>query len=269
VNSTSSSPEDVPPPRESRPQGRTLGWVSALLVGIALGGVGLILVARHTQLPLWSRLLGRNTGLDVSQLAVVNQIQQLQRLETVVYSMDKIVSGEKENAILPDFLAGDRLLMLVHGEVVAGVDFARLNSGDVTVEGKHVRLHLPEAQVLDPTGQRAHTGLLAADGMAGAGRSKPGDQGAAGGGTPDSAGGAHGRNSENSASECADDADRSAARARVYECGVSLAFSVLRLSQLWPRVRLRNPALVMTTQNMQVLRFAPNTATLGTDLRGG
>ena len=157
MNSTSSSPEDVPPPRESRPQGRRLGWVSALLVGIALGGVGLILVARHTQLPLWSRLLGRNTGLDVSQLAVVNQIQQLQRLETVVYSLDKIVSGEKENAILPDFLAGDRLLMVVHGEVVAGVDFQRLNSGDVTVEGKHVRLHLPEAQVFSTRLDNART----------------------------------------------------------------------------------------------------------------
>lgn len=157
MNSTSSSPEDVPPPRESRLQGGRLGWVSALLVGIALGGVGLILVARHTQLPLWSRLLGRNTGLDVSQLAVVNQIQQLQRLETVVYSVDKIVSGEKENAILPDFLAGDRLLMLVHGEVVAGVDFQRLNSGDVTVEGKHVRLHLPEAQVFSTRLDNART----------------------------------------------------------------------------------------------------------------
>jgi hypothetical protein len=47
--------------------------------------------------------------------------------------------------------------MLVHGEVVAGVDFARLNSGDVTVEGKHVRLHLPEAQVFSTRLDNART----------------------------------------------------------------------------------------------------------------
>ena len=93
------------------------------------------------------RLLGRSTQIDVSQPTVVNKIQQLQRLETVVYTMDKVVSGEKENPILPNFLAGDRLLMVVHGEVVAGVDFSGLKSGDVAVQEKKVVLRLPSAQV--------------------------------------------------------------------------------------------------------------------------
>ena len=130
-----------------RPGGRTAGWAVALIVGVALGGLGIVVVARHSEKSVWSRVLGRSTHIDVSQAAVVNKIQQLQRLETVVYTMDKIVSGEKENAILPAFLAGDRLLMLVHGEVVAGVDFANLKSGDVIVDGKRVRLHLPDAQL--------------------------------------------------------------------------------------------------------------------------
>jgi hypothetical protein len=79
---------------------------------------------------------------------VVERIQKLQRLETVVYSMDKIVTGEKDNPMLPDFLAGDRLLMLVHGQVVAGIDFARLGSGDIKIQGKDVRVHLPNPEVL-------------------------------------------------------------------------------------------------------------------------
>jgi hypothetical protein len=111
--------------------------------------------------------LGRTTQIDVSQPTVVNKIQQLQRLETVVYTMDKVVSGEKENAVLPDFLVGDRLLMIVHGDVVAGVDFGGLKSGDVVVDGKRVRLRLPSAQVfatrLDNARTRVYsrqTGLL-------------------------------------------------------------------------------------------------------------
>jgi hypothetical protein len=121
------------------------------LVGIAIGVLGLIAIARQAAPSFWNgwggRFLGRSTKIDVSQLTVVNKIQQLQRLETVVYTMDKVVSGEKENPVLPNFLAGDRLLMVVHGEVVAGVDFSGLKSGDVAVEDRKVVLRLPSAQV--------------------------------------------------------------------------------------------------------------------------
>jgi hypothetical protein len=116
---------------------------------------------------LWSAVTGRTLTIDVSQPTVVDRIQRLQRLETVVYTMDKIVTGEKENAFFPDFLAGDRLLMMVHGEVVAGIDFANLKPGDVQVEGKHIHVHLPNAQVfstrLDSARTRVYsrqTGLL-------------------------------------------------------------------------------------------------------------
>jgi len=124
---------------------------AALFLGIVLGVLGLMVIARQAAPSFWNssagRLLGRGTKIDVSQPTVVNKIQQLQRLETVVYTMDKVVTGERENPILPNFLAGDRLLMVVHGEVVAGVDFSGLNSGDVVLEERNVILRLPSAQV--------------------------------------------------------------------------------------------------------------------------
>lgn len=116
---------------------------------------------------MWSALRGGVVNIDGSQNTVVDRIQRLQRLETVVYTMDKVVTGAKENSILPDFLAGDRLLMVVHGEVVAGIDFSGLKSGDVKVSSRQVRLHLPTAQVfsvrLDSAKTRVYsrqTGLL-------------------------------------------------------------------------------------------------------------
>jgi hypothetical protein len=96
---------------------------------------------------LLSVVTGRTITIDVSQPNVVDRIQRLQRLETVVYTMDKLVTGAKENPLLPDFLTGDRLLMMVHGEVVAGIDFSNLKPDDVKVEGKQIHLHLPAAQV--------------------------------------------------------------------------------------------------------------------------
>jgi hypothetical protein len=145
-----------------------------LLLGIlVLGSVGFVLLSRNSGPALlsrvWSAATGRTLSIDVSQPTVVNRIQQLQRLETVVYTMDKIVSGAKENPIFPDFLAGDRLLLLVHGEVVAGIDFSSLKPGDVRVEAKQVHLHVPAAQVfstrLDSAKTRVYsrqTGLLVA-----------------------------------------------------------------------------------------------------------
>ena len=116
---------------------------------------------------MWSAVTGRTLGIDVSQPTVVDHIQRLQRLETVVYTMDKLVIGAKESPIFPDFLAGDRLLMMVHGEVVAGIDFSNLKLGDVRVEGKQIHLHLPASQVfrtrIDSAKTRVYsrqTGLL-------------------------------------------------------------------------------------------------------------
>ncbi len=116
---------------------------------------------------MFSAVTGRTLTIDVSQPTVVDRIQKLQRLETVIYTMDKVVTGAKENPLLPDFLTGDRLLMLVHGEVVAGIDFSNLKPDDVKVNGKQVRLHLPAAQVfatrLDSAKTRVYsrqTGLL-------------------------------------------------------------------------------------------------------------
>jgi hypothetical protein len=157
--------------RERNTTRQKVGWTSGLCLGIVLGGLGILVIARQSAPSFWNtwatRLLGRSTQVDVSQLTVVNKIQQLQRLETVVYTMDKVVSGGKENAVLPDFLVGDRLLMLVHGEVVAGVDFGGLKRGDVAVEGRKIRLHLPDAQLfstrLDSARTRVYsrqTGLL-------------------------------------------------------------------------------------------------------------
>src|SRR5450631_4644185 len=150
--------------------------VFAVIVGLLLGvlsfgSLGWLMVSRNSGRALLSHLLsavtGRTIAIDVRQRTVVDRIQRLQRLETVVYTMDKLVTGAKENAILPDFLAGDRLLMIAHGEVIAGIDFANLKPGDVRVDGKQVHLHLPAAQVfstrLDSAKTRVYsrqTGLL-------------------------------------------------------------------------------------------------------------
>jgi hypothetical protein len=97
------------------------------------------------------------TSINVSQPTVVRQIQQLQRLETVTYTLDKIISGERDNPYLPKFLAGDRLLLVVHGEVIAGVDLAKVQPADVIVRGQSITFHVPQSEIFSTLIDNART----------------------------------------------------------------------------------------------------------------
>ena len=93
-------------------------------------------------------MTGRSTRIDTSTPAVVEKIRQLSRLETVNYSIDKIVEGNKEYPYLPNFLTGDKLLLIAHGEVIAGIDLNQLKNSDVSVHADAVEVELPEPQIL-------------------------------------------------------------------------------------------------------------------------
>jgi hypothetical protein len=121
--------------------------IGALLVLIAAG----IVVWFATGLGLFqllSSFRGGRSLIHIDQPTVVRQITQLQRLETVKFTMDKIISGERESPVLPKFLISDRLLLVVHGEVIAGVDLSTLQPGDVTLHDKTVSVRVPPAQIL-------------------------------------------------------------------------------------------------------------------------
>jgi hypothetical protein len=82
---------------------------------------------------------------------VLQQVQKLQRLETCRYNGEVIVEGDRKG-MLPVWLRGDRMLFVGRGEVVAGVDLARLRPEDVQVQGEVVGLRLPRPEIL-------HSGL--------------------------------------------------------------------------------------------------------------
>ncbi|MFY9747065.1 MAG: DUF4230 domain-containing protein [Acidobacteriaceae bacterium] len=140
-------------------------------LGAVLGAAILTLFLHEAKRGLWDRvasvLSGRTLRIDTSQPTVVMQVRRLSRLESVAFTMDKMVSGDREGRVLPAFLTGDRILLEVHGEAVAGVDLGQLSSADVRVDGHAVDVHLPPAQVFTVAldDQKTHvysrtTGLL-------------------------------------------------------------------------------------------------------------
>jgi len=141
-------------------------WVKTFLFGflLALFAVGLITwLATGTGLLSLLRAYRGGTLIHIDQPTVVRQIQQLQRLETVSFTMDKIISGEHDNPYLPKFLVSDRLLLVVHGEVIGGVDLSKLQPADVVVQGQSISLRLPQAQILVTRLDNAQTRVYSRD----------------------------------------------------------------------------------------------------------
>jgi hypothetical protein len=143
-------------PLDTRPAVKSRSAFPALLLGILLGLlVALVAVpaaVRHVGASMRNRVslafLGRHDAIDISQPTVIASIQRLARLESVVYTMDKVVEGDRTNQYLPDILTGDKLLLIVHGQAVAGVDLSSIQASNVQIDGRSVTIAMPAAQLL-------------------------------------------------------------------------------------------------------------------------
>jgi len=162
MSSTAHITPSEPPPTPPRKLSGFTGAILGVLATLAVVALGIWLIAGVHLLDLF-RLARGGVTFHVDQPTVVRQIQKLQRLETVSYTMDKIISGEHANAYLPKFLVGDRLLLVVHGEVVGGINLASLQNGDVQVQGQKVFIHLPAAEIFSTRIDNAKTRVYSRD----------------------------------------------------------------------------------------------------------
>lgn len=145
------------------------GGFLTFLLALLLGAAVLALFLRHATTgfmgQIADRIMGRTTEFDTSVPAVVHRIQRLNRLETVVYSMDTIVEGSRSSTVLPDLLAGDRILLVVHGQAIAGIDLAMLKPEDVRITEnngvREIHVSLPVSQLFATTLDNQHSRVYA------------------------------------------------------------------------------------------------------------
>ncbi|MGA3268809.1 MAG: DUF4230 domain-containing protein [Verrucomicrobiota bacterium] len=111
-------------------------WVTATVAVLFLGAYLGITV---------SQWLKTGSGLRLENTAtVVRQVQTLSDLVTVKYVLEKVVILEDAK-----WYGENRVLLLAHGIVKAGIDLQHLTPGDVTISGKNITLHLPPPEVTD------------------------------------------------------------------------------------------------------------------------
>jgi hypothetical protein len=80
----------------------------------------------------------------------IQEIRSLARLETIQYSVEKVITAEIGQGSL-GILFGDKLLFVGHGIVIAGVDFAKMNPQDMMLQNGILYVRLPPPEVFIAT----------------------------------------------------------------------------------------------------------------------
>lgn len=83
-------------------------------------------------------------------VTIINQIRPLARLETIQYSVEKIITAETGQEVFGP-LFGDRLLFVAHGLVIAGVDLSKLTADDLRLNNGLLEIQLPAAEIFVAT----------------------------------------------------------------------------------------------------------------------
>jgi hypothetical protein len=86
--------------------------------------------------------------VNLDQSSVVLQIQSLNRLETTSFTIEKIIEAGTNGNAFQNILYGDRILLIAHAEVIAGIDLSKLTDDDVRVDDKTLRITLPAPEIL-------------------------------------------------------------------------------------------------------------------------
>jgi hypothetical protein len=110
-------------------------WAAAAIVGLVL------VTAAY--------FIGANTSNLPRSLVVVKAVHELSELSTIRHSMSEVFRAESEvGGRIAKLFGSDRLLLVAHGEVTAGVNLKEMKEGDITVTGDTVTVRLPPAKIL-------------------------------------------------------------------------------------------------------------------------
>ncbi len=120
------------------------GWIVQIVFLLILIGAGVYLV-NSVQNSISSQLLpvremtdSLSTQISVvlhptptilpDPVTIVHEIRSLARLETIKFSLEKIITAETRQGVFK-WLVGDRLILVAHGEVIAGIDLNKISPG--------------------------------------------------------------------------------------------------------------------------------------------
>jgi hypothetical protein len=113
----------------------------------ALGPVGDITGGLATQV---SQVLNPTPTILPNPISIIREVRTLARLETIQYSVEKVVTAESGDERLR-FLFGEEMIFVAHGVVIAGVDLSKMDVDDLWWQGDMLSVRLPAAEIFMAT----------------------------------------------------------------------------------------------------------------------
>lgn len=87
--------------------------------------------------------------VNTNRAAVIKEMRSLQRIETASFTIEKIIdAGTTEKNVFKQFLFGDKILLIAHGQAIAGFDLSQISENDIEVKGTSLKVTLPPPQIL-------------------------------------------------------------------------------------------------------------------------
>jgi hypothetical protein len=97
-----------------------------------------------------SNLMNPTPTIIPDPITYIQEIRALARLETIQYSVEKVITAEIGQGNF-GFLFGDKLLFVAHGIVIAGIDMEKIQPGDMMLVDGVLQVRLPQAEVFVAT----------------------------------------------------------------------------------------------------------------------
>jgi hypothetical protein len=97
-----------------------------------------------------SNLLNPTPTIIADPITYINEVRALARLETIQYSIEKVITGETGGGTF-QALFGDKILFVGHGTVIAGIDMEKLQPEDMRFENGVLTVKLPPAEIFIAT----------------------------------------------------------------------------------------------------------------------
>ena len=97
-----------------------------------------------------SNLLNPTPTIIPDPVTYINEVRALARMETIQYSVEKVITGETGGGTFQT-LFGDKILFVGHGTVIAGIDMEKLQPEHMRFENGVLTVRLPPAEIFIAT----------------------------------------------------------------------------------------------------------------------
>jgi hypothetical protein len=155
---------------------KTQGWVLVIGILVVFAAAALVLLdlirgplESVTGLQGWAatqaaEMIHPTPTIYPDPITVIQEVRSMARLETVQYTVEKVITAESGQGPF-GFLFGDRLLLVAHGTVIAGIDLGKMQSMDLRIDTSSgtVSLVLPPAEIFSATLDNSKTYVYSRD----------------------------------------------------------------------------------------------------------